>query len=251
MRFELNFILETPEINTLDYRRIFISIIKTALSKYHNGELLDKFYAPATTKDFSWTVLMEKPSFFKDKICLGGNRIKMIFSTGDSMGTGYHLFSAFIKIKNIKLPLPNGNSIRLISQRQLQQNVITGNSCIFKTMAGAPTLVREHNRENNTDKFYTVLDTDFDTKFTEMLKRQAEMAGYSSADIENISARAIQCEKTVIYSYGVYVDGNKGLIEIKANPEILQYFYQNSIGGHKSQGFGMLEVVAEKTDEGR
>lgn len=246
MKFEIEFILGKPEIPTKDYRRIFASIIKNALSQYMNGELFEKFYKDAKQKDFTWSVIFNKPDFTGEGIKLGSTNVKMLFSTYDRENTGYFMYSAFLKIMNKPLPLENGNTIRLLSIRQTNQKIINKNSCIFKTIAGAPIVVREHNREDNTDKFYTVIDDNFNFQLTEGLKRQAIMAGFDEADANEISAKAINCKKNVVFNYGIYMDANTGFIEVSGKPYILQYFYQAGVLAHRSIGFGMLDLVAQK-----
>lgn len=246
MKFEIELILDRPEISTRDYRRIFVSIIKNALSHYMNGELFDKFYKDTNQKDFTWSVIFNKPKFSGGRIELGGTDVKMIFSTYDRENAGYFMYSAFLKLLHKPLPLENGNTITLSSIRQKSQKIINKNSCIFKTIIGAPIVVREHNKEDNTDKFYTVIDDDFDFQLTEGLKRQALIAGFSKEDVAEISAKAIDCKKNVVYNYGIYMDANTGFIIISGKPYILQYFYQAGILAHRSLGFGMLELVAQK-----
>lgn len=246
MRFELNFMLAIPEINTIDYRRVFTSLIKSALNGYNDGKLMDRYYNGTVGKDFSWTVLMERPQFQKDKIILEGNRVKMIMSTGDENGTGYHLFSAFMAIKNKEMPLPSGNCITLINLRQLNQKVITSNSCIFKTMTGSPLVVREHNKENNRDKYYTNNDAYFDEKLTIALKNQAEKAGFKADMIDTIRAKAINMKKSVVFNYGIYLDANNGYLEIKGEPILLQHFYQCGICSKHSMSFGMVDLAMQK-----
>lgn len=53
MKFQLTFSLDKPEIPTKDYRRIFASIIKNALSRYMDGQLFEKFYKDTKQKDFT------------------------------------------------------------------------------------------------------------------------------------------------------------------------------------------------------
>lgn len=246
MRFEIEFILDRPKISTKDYRRIFVSIIKNALSHYMNGELFEKFYKDTNQKDFTWSVIFNKPKFSVEGIELGGTDVKMIFSTYDRDNVGYFMYSAFLKIINKPLPLENGNTIKLVSIRQKSQKIINKNSCIFTTIAGAPIVVREHNKEDNTDKFYTVFDDDFDFQLTDGIKRQALMAGFREDDVAQISAKAINCKKNVVYNYGIYMDTNTGFIEVSGKPYILQYFYQAGVLAHRSIGFGMLDLVAQK-----
>ena len=79
MKFQLTFSLDKPEIPTKDYRRIFASIIKNALSRYMDGQLFEKFYKDTKQKDFTWSVIFNKPEFSGEGIKLGKNEIKMIF----------------------------------------------------------------------------------------------------------------------------------------------------------------------------
>lgn len=78
MKFQLTFSLDKPEIPTKDYRRIFASIIKNALSRYMDGQLFEKFYKDTKQKDFTWSVIFNKPDFSGEGIKLGKNEIKMI-----------------------------------------------------------------------------------------------------------------------------------------------------------------------------
>ncbi len=246
MKFEIAFILDKPEIPSKDYRRIFVSIIKNALSRYMDGELFEKFYKDTKQKDFTWAVIFNKPDFTGYGIKLGDNNVKMIFSTYDRDNIGYFIYSAFLKIMNKNLPLGNGNSIRLLSISQFNQRIIDKNSCVFKTVIGAPVVVREHNRENNTDKFYTAYDDNFNTELTKGLKRQALVAGFDEKDVDEINAKALNCVKNVVYNYGIYLDANVGFFEISAKPYVLQYFYQAGVLSHRSSGFGMFDLVAQK-----
>ena len=81
---------------------------------------------------------------------------------------------------------------------------------------------------------------------TDGLKRQAILAGFSQSDVDEIGAKAIKCNKNVVYNYGAYIDANTGFIEISAKPYILQYFYQAGILAHRSIGFGMIDLIAQK-----
>ena len=49
-----------------------------------------------------------------------------------------------------------------------------------------------------------------------------------------------------ILSQNPLFDANTGFIEISAKPYILQYFYQAGILAHRSIGFGMIDLIAQK-----
>ena len=90
------------------------------------------------------------------------------------------------------------------------------------------------------------MNDEFDFELTEGLKRQAVLAGFSQSDVNEISAKAINCNKNVVYNYRAYIDANTGFIKISAKPYILQYFYQAGILAHRSIGFGMIDLIAQK-----
>ena len=91
MKFQLTFSLDKPEIPTKDYRRIFASIIKNALSRYMDGQLLEKFYKDTKQKDFTWSVIFNKPEFSGEGIKLGKNEIK-IYAGGETWITKNSLY---------------------------------------------------------------------------------------------------------------------------------------------------------------
>lgn len=89
MKFQLNFMLKEPFFSTRDYRRVFTSIIKSALSEYREGEKFEKYYNASDQKDFTWCVLFNKPKFGKEYISLEGCDVRMILSTYDRKNTAH------------------------------------------------------------------------------------------------------------------------------------------------------------------
>lgn len=246
MRMCLEFELAKPEL-CIDYRKIFISFIKAALSKYKDGILMSKYYKDTEQKDFSWGIILDHPQFLRETIKVEGKQVKMIISTDDMKQTGYFLFSAFIKMKYVVFPLQNANSLTLQSVQQTEQKIIHNNSVLFKTASGSPIVVREHNQETNKDKYYTVENKNFQEELIKALKRQAEAAGFMKEDTETITAKILDGKKLVIFHYGVYLDATSCLLEIQAVPVLLQHFYQNGVCARRSSGFGMLNMVAQKS----
>ena len=45
-----------------------------------DGQLFEKFYKDTKQKDFTWSVIFNKPDFSGEGIIVGKNEIKMIFS---------------------------------------------------------------------------------------------------------------------------------------------------------------------------
>ena len=87
MRFKLDFIIDRSELNA-DYRRCILSFIKNSLVQSVNGDLLERYYHDTNTKDFSWTMIVSKPQFTKEKFRFADNKFSIIFTTDDRNQTG-------------------------------------------------------------------------------------------------------------------------------------------------------------------
>ena len=118
MRFKLDFSTDRPEL-PIEYRRFILSFIKNALSKSVNGDLLGKYYADTNTKDFTWTLIVRKPHFTKEKLKFEGSGFSVIFSTDDKAQTGMYLMLAFLNQKYKKYPTEEENFIVLKNIIQL------------------------------------------------------------------------------------------------------------------------------------
>ena len=90
MRFKLDFVVDQSEINA-DYRRLVLSYIKHSLADSVNGNLLDRYYTDTNTKDFTWTLIVSKPKFTKEKLQFANNRFSLVFSADDKRQTGMYL----------------------------------------------------------------------------------------------------------------------------------------------------------------
>lgn len=149
-------------------------------------------------------------------------------------------------MKQKKFPLPNGNSITLKKINQLREHLITNSKVTFRTVVGGGIVVRDHNRETNKDKFYTVADSNFEEKLIEILNIQAREAGFSESAAQNIKFTAMQCRKILVKAFGIYVDTTIGIFTLEANSDLLQYFYQAGLGSKHSQGYGLLDVISQE-----
>lgn len=247
MKMELTIALDKPYIASRDYRRIFISLIKSAINNYAEGILLNKVYYKTVQKDFTWSVIFDKPKFDKAGINLDSNVLKFILSAYDNGNIGYHLYMAFQGVKNKKLPLPDGNNMTVKNVKLVNQHMIGGNVALFRSVVGSPFVVREH-RRGNKDVYYTAESSLFKSKLADALKRQAILAGFNEDVANELEVRNVCTTKNVVLNYGIYIDANVGMLEIKANPMILQYFYQAGISAHRSSGFGMLDLVEQRNE---
>ena len=250
MRFKLDFSTDRPEL-PIEYRRFILSFIKNALSKSVNGDLLGKYYADTNTKDFTWTLIVRKPHFTKERLKFEGSGFSVIFSTDDKAQTGMYLMLAFLNQKYKKYPTEEENFIVLKNIIQLNQYEIRDNAACFATMPGSSVIVREHNRETNKDTYYTCADEGYQEQFEKALQNQAGMAGFSEPDVRSIRVCSVEGRKIVVKHYGVYIDASIAEFVIAAPHYLLQHFYLNGVCGRKSMGFGMIEYKGGVADDGR
>lgn len=242
MRFKLDFIIDQSEFNA-DYRRYVLSFIKNALSQSVNGDLLERYYKDTVTKDFTWTMIVSKPRFTKEKFQFADNKFSLVFSTDDRRQTGMYLMLAFLNQKNKRYPADDGNFFTLKNIVQLGQKEIKGTSVRFVTMPGSSLVVRDHDRETNRDKYYSCEDEGYVHKLEQALKTQAEMAGFSEPAVESIRLESVTGRKVVVKHYGIYLDATIGDFIMGGKNEILQFFYRNGACSRRSSGFGMLDIV--------
>lgn len=243
MRIRLEFELHKPEFS-IEYRKSIISFIKNAITQIQDGKKYEEYYKDTIQKDFTWCTILPVLQFTKEKIELTSEKASVIISTDDRKQTGFYLMMSLIKQKNHKYPLENDNFMILNSVKQIGQKIILKNECKFYTMPGAPILVREHDKETNKDRYYSVEDNEFCEKLCQSIKNQLDAAGFEKAFIEKSHIEVIvnDCKKVVVRHYGVMINGTVGSITIKAPEIILQHLYQNGISSRRSAGFGMLDT---------
>ena len=114
---------------------------------------------------------------------------------------------------------------------------------LFKTSPGSSIVVRNHNRESNKDKYFTVEDENYINELEKNIKIQCEKAGYTLEDIEKIKVNEVNGRKIVSKNYGVYIDSVSGIFDISATPEILKYLYTVGLGSKRSAGYGTIDLV--------
>lgn len=242
MRNILEFVVDKNEMPT-DYRRIIVSWLKLLLTRVNEGKYFDKYYHDTVQKPYTFCVIFNNPTFKKDVIHFEGNRIKVLFSIMDEKMMSYIMNMAFLQMRNVDFRLPMGNSMKLIGVNRIKEPLITGDRAIFKTAPGAAVLIREHDKETNKDKFYTIEDNNYKDKMNEYLRNQCLMAGFTNDEASKVKVNNIEGKKVVIKNYNVFIDGVVGCFDISAPPHILQYFYTVGLGAKRSLGFSTVNLM--------
>lgn len=241
MKLLLEFRLEKNKIS-LEYRKFFLHFIKDSLSNANNGKYYENFYHGTDEKKFTFAIFLDKPQFQKDEIILASNRVKMLFSTSDKMA-GFIFYSSFLERKKKEYPLEKGNSIQLVTARNLREQEIFANQVLVKT--NSPLVIRRHIREGNKDYYYSFEKDEFLEEAKQTMKRQLLKAGFSETVIENVNLRSVKCRKVIVTHYGCKIETTVGTFLLEGNKAVLSYFLQAGIGSRKSEGFGMLELLAQ------
>lgn len=241
MRCSLEFEIKYNRLNS-DYRKYFISWIKKMLTICNEGRYFKKYYKDTIQKPYTFTVVFYKPKFSKDYVIFEDNRVKMYFSVADENRAGLILCNGFLKMKGVTFKLPENNEMKLVSVRKLNEKLIMSDRALFKTSPGSSIVVRDHNRESNRDKYFTVEDENYINELEKNIKIQCEKAGYTLEDIEKIKVNEVNGRKIVSKNYGVYIDSVSGVFDISATPEILQYLYTVGLGSKRSAGYGTVDL---------
>ncbi len=231
MRYEIKFLLDEKKI-LLDYRRKFMSYIKSILDLYDTS-IKDKFYDTNQAKEFAFSVYLPIQNFGKEEIILKGNEIKLFLSI-HTMEDSLHFTNAILGSMNKTYPIGQ-NKMKVISIRPMREKQIRGNSVIFKTMA--PIAIREHDNQ----WFH-----DFDEKGIEILKENTIAnlkEKFPEKYLRELSFVPYEIKRTVVKNYDIRFPVSNGVFKVEGKKEILDYLYKTGIGSKSSAGFGMVEVL--------
>lgn len=241
MRLLLEFQLE-ENIIPLEYRKFFLHFIKDSLSDANGGKYYKQFYNGTDAKNYTFAIFFDKPQFQKDEILLQSKRVKMLFSTSEK-STGLIFYTSFLEQKKKKYNLEKRNTIQLLSVRNLREPEIGANQILVKT--NAPLVVRKHTKEENKDYYYSFEKEEFLQEANQSIVRQLLRAGFSDIIVESVKIQPVKCRKVIVTHYGCKIETTVGTFLLEGNKSVLSYFIQAGIGARKSEGFGMLELMAQ------
>lgn len=234
MRITLDYEI-TPDIIPKNYGRGFISLIKKLIENT-DQLLFDDFYNQHKLKPFTFgTYFPHLQGNANDKLKVG-NVVKVNFSTS-SIQLATNIYNGFIKTSEHYWQ-HNGSAITFKPVKAFlnKHTPITKNEHWFKTLS--PFLITN---QGNSNEFLLPDEDGFIEGLQFSLNECArEFLGFN----ENVEFEfePVNMKRHVIYHYKK-MPTNKGIFRIKAEPEILQMIFDIGIGVHRSQGFGLLEVV--------
>lgn len=240
MKFECEFELETETL-PIDYRRCILSFIKKCLTTANEGKYFDNYYGQSKEKPFCFSVVFGNPVFTKDDITVHDKKMRLIISTAD-IRTGFIMFSAVVAYKGKTFNLPCDNGMKLIQIRQLNEQVVTGNSVLIKMLE--PLCIRSHNRDTNKDWYYSCKQKEsFEQEASNVIKNQLVQAGFSE-EMSNVKISPINAKTIVVKHYSINIECSIGEFMLQGHRKSLDYLLKSGIGSRKSSGFGVAKLLA-------
>ncbi|MFZ5948366.1 MAG: CRISPR-associated endoribonuclease Cas6 [Stygiobacter sp.] len=234
MRITLDYEI-TPDVIPKNNGRAFISLIKKLIQET-DPLLFNDYYNQHKLKPFTFgTYFPQLQGNENDKLKVG-NIVKLNFSTS-SIQLATNIYNGFIKTPE-HFWRNNGSSITFKPLKAFlnKQTIITKSEHWFKTLS--PFLISNKGESNefllpSEDGFIEGLQFSLNECAKEFLGIDEKV---------EFEFEQINMKRHVIYHYKK-MPTNKGVFRMKAEPAILQMIYDIGIGVHRSQGFGMLEVV--------
>lgn len=237
MKISIECVLEKNEIST-SYNRKILSFFKKSLENY-NIEIKKFFYDEPIKKDMSFSCYFLIDKIENSKIKLKEKKFK-IFLTFNSIVDGIHFYNAFIGAKNDKLNFNMGDDNNFIIKNinKLQEKEIEGKVAAFKLLS--PLVIREK-REGKKDWYHFL-----DEKGMRVLKNNLCYSlkdKFSREVLEGLEIIPLDVKNVVVNFYEIKFNATKGIIALKGDNKLLNYFYKAGLGSRKSSGYGMLELI--------
>ncbi|MDY3332576.1 MAG: CRISPR-associated endoribonuclease Cas6 [Eubacterium sp.] len=242
MRYKLYLTLDGTDEIPKDKNRLFLSLIKNCICE-NDADFFNKLYVKNITKrkNFTYSLYMKNAVFLRDTIKIPEKKIVMNFSTNNYM-TGIQFCNSMLKAINRKYVYKGEIEMHVENIELVHEHIFTSDKTIFRTLS--PIVIREHNRETNRNWFHSISSEKGKALFLENLKYQIlESIPEAIPDIDKIDISVIRNKEVKVKHYGIEVNSNLCVFEMKAAPYILNFCYQSGILAYASTGFGMLEVM--------
>ena len=242
MRFILNFELDTVRL-PIEIRRTVISFFKKSLTETHNSKYYPQFFTGTQIKDYSFSVIFPLDKYFGEEIYLKRPEMKVVVSCSEKNNIGFLLVNVFLSQRSKKFPLPKDTHMILKDVRIIEEKVIKGEEAIFQTIIGGGIVVREHNKEENKDIYYSVGNERFEEVLNWLMKERFKRLGYPEDIFKDFSCELLDGRKIVVKHFDLKFPVTTGKFKVKAPKILLEEIYRTGIGSRLSQGFGLLEYL--------
>jgi CRISPR-associated endoribonuclease Cas6 len=246
MRATAQLNLKKPEVPA-DYRPAVLSLLKSGLTVYSNGQFFSEFYdGSAKTKPLCFSVGFPRGvKFQKDKVLLPAEStyIKVTFSSGDRK-TGILLYNALRRTQGKSRPLADGNEMTLTKLYAPPEPVLNSTTQML-AKALSPICVRV--KDGGKRQYASVAQPDFEEKLREQLARRfRDNSSITDEAIKTFHFFPVQAHKTVALHFGQKMECSVGTAVISGVPALLYEIYENGLGSRCSNGFGLLQILQQK-----
>lgn len=244
MRFAATFQLKKEQIPQ-NYRPVFLSFLKNALTRYQNGELYDTYYGSPKEKPFTFSISFGPCHFADEEIILPDKLLRLHFSTSDAL-TGIHFYNALRLQKGTPFALPLENAMTLTGFYMEADEVISQNR--LEVNFTAPLCVRLHNRESNKDTYLTCQDENFSRELIAILAYQLQAVPELAKKLSTFSIMPVKTKTVMVKHYEHSIPCSLGLFRLEGDIQLLTHLYLSGLGSRKSSGFGYFNIVRQGGD---
>lgn len=237
MKYKVNFKLKNNILKS-DYRRIFVSFFKKAISNYMDGYFYNSLYGGSSEKKhICWSIGLNNPIFNKELITLGSTDLEMTIKT-DNNETALIYFSSMLEMKDKPFNIGNDNQLILKSIRLVKEPEIIGDFSVFKILS--PICIRLHDRETNKDIYVDCNDESFQKELKQKLKEDLE---YYDEEIDRLEFDFSNLKKVIVPAYGLMIPTTIGMFLVRGDNKVLNSMNNRGIGSRKGSGFGLIEAI--------
>lgn len=237
MKIITMFETENKELN-LDYRRLMLSFMKSALQK-NNPERYEEMYGTGVTKEknFAADVRLGQVKYLPDCVCMNSNDFVWEIVTPDLL-LGIDIYNALLDMKGIDYPAYKGNKIKLKKIRMENHKHYEGDSVIIRFCSGV--CVRKHIK-GEKDKYFFYDEEGFFEQLLCNLKIQLKDTGIS--DLEDFKLEPIEAKRVYSKTFGIVVPNSIGKFKLSGTNDLINYLYQAGIGSRRNNAFGLFEII--------
>ena len=214
-----------------EVQSLLYSLLGELKDKYHNDGFGERKY-----KLFTFSSLRGKKRIKDRRLCFADKIYLDVRSVHDDFCDA--LFAAMEKRPTLTF---FNQELTCVDVNYLSPKITMDNIAI--TML-SPLEIHTTDNEKHTT-YYSVNDDEFTRLFNDNFagKYEAYM-GEAPQEPIKISAISIRPKDKVVTRYkGNYITAWRGIYELKAKPEYLNFLYYCGLGSRNSAGFGMFEVM--------
>lgn len=237
MKYIAAFELEKREIKA-DYRRIFISFFKKAITDYMEGHFYDSLYnSGANKKSLVWSIRFSEPKFQGGMINLKDNKVILTFKSND-METSLIYYSSLLGMRNKEFMISSDNFMILKSVKLVRELEIVEDMAVFKIFS--PICLREHDREKNKDWYFSYGDERFKEALCNSFK--SDLSNFTR-EIDELEFDFSGLKKIVVSAFKQKIPATIGTFVVKGDKRILNHILHSGIGSRRNAGFGLVERI--------